>query len=86
MKSSYICCVLFYFIIGHQFEFGNSFKILGIFHTSSRSHFIAGNALMKGLANAGHDVTVMSQFPEKKPIKNYREIDITNPNDAMRSM
>lgn len=31
---------------------------------------------MKGLAAAGHEVTVLSPFPQSKPIKNYRDIHV----------
>lgn len=51
-----------------------SYKILGIFHTVSRSHYYVGSALMKGLAADGHEVTVISPFQEKNPIPNYNEI------------
>lgn len=33
-----------------------SAKILGVFPTSSKSHYIVGSALMKALANKGHEV------------------------------
>ncbi|KAG5880368.1 hypothetical protein JTB14_029494 [Gonioctena quinquepunctata] len=40
------------------------------------SHNIINNALMSGLAEAGHDVTIISPFTEKNPPKNgsWREI------------
>lgn len=53
-----------------------SYKVLGIFHTFSKSHYIAGGALMKGLAAKGHDVTVISPFPQDKPIKNYHDVTV----------
>lgn len=53
----------------------SAYKILGIFPTWARSHFFVGSALMKGLAEKGHQVTVISPFPEKKPIKNWRDIN-----------
>ncbi|CAD7081071.1 unnamed protein product [Hermetia illucens] len=43
----------------------------------AKSHFIVGSALMKGLAEKGHDVSVISPFPLKKPLKNYRDIPTT---------
>ncbi|XP_055904974.1 UDP-glycosyltransferase UGT5-like [Eupeodes corollae] len=56
----------------------NAYKILGISPTMARSHFFVGNALYKGLAEKGHEVTVISPFPLKKPTKNYRDIPSTN--------
>lgn len=53
-----------------------SYKILGIFHTHSKSHYIAGGALMKGLAEKGHDVTVISPFPQDKPLKNFQDVTL----------
>ncbi|GAB0093832.1 hypothetical protein DMENIID0001_090140 [Sergentomyia squamirostris] len=60
-------------------------KILLAFPTPSRSHMIFASALMKGLAAKGHDVTVMSAFPQEKPLKNYRDIVVT-PNDAIKEL
>ncbi|XP_021699050.1 UDP-glucuronosyltransferase 2A3 [Aedes aegypti] len=54
-----------------------SAKILGVFPTSSKSHYIVGSALMKALARKGHEVTVISPFPQQKPMKNYRDITTT---------
>ncbi|XP_055849521.1 UDP-glycosyltransferase UGT5-like [Episyrphus balteatus] len=56
----------------------NAYKILGVFPTMARSHFFVGSALMRGLAEKGHQVTVVSPYPAKKPIKNYR--DVVTPN------
>lgn len=53
-----------------------SYKILGIFHTSSKSHYIAGGALMKGLAEKGHDVTVISPYPQDRPLKNFHDVAV----------
>lgn len=42
----------------------------------AKSHYITGSALMKGLAAAGHEVTVISPFPQTKPLKNFRDIKV----------
>jgi len=52
-------------------------KILGIFPLPGKSHFIVFSALLKEMANRGHQVTVYSPFPEKSPIPNYTNIDTT---------
>uniref|UniRef100_A0A1L8E1B0 Putative udp-glucoronosyl and udp-glucosyl transferase n=2 Tax=Nyssomyia neivai TaxID=330878 RepID=A0A1L8E1B0_9DIPT len=52
-------------------------KILMAFPTPSRSHMIYASAIMKGLAARGHSVTVLSAFPQDKPIPNYRDIKIS---------
>lgn len=36
---------------------------------------------MKALAEAGHDVTVVSHFPIKEPIENYRDEALTGKSD-----
>ncbi|KAJ8918829.1 hypothetical protein NQ315_011115 [Exocentrus adspersus] len=67
-------------------------KILIVFPMTVPSHYILGNALARGLAEAGHDVTMVSPFEEKKPPKNgkYRDVVLTgfaearNGNDLTR--
>lgn len=51
-----------------------SYKILGVFPFPSRSHYHVGHSLMKGLAEDGHEVTVVSAFIQNRPIENYKEI------------
>lgn len=53
-----------------------AYKILSIFPNYARSHWIVGNALMKSLADVGHEVTIISPFLEKNPPKNYRQIQL----------
>lgn len=52
----------------------NGYSILGIFPTFSKSHYILASALMRGLAESGHNVTVISPIQLDKPVPNYREI------------
>lgn len=53
-----------------------AYKILGVFPTLARSHYIVGSALMRGLAEAGHEVTMISPFAEKNPPTNYTEVHL----------
>ncbi|XP_055852083.1 UDP-glycosyltransferase UGT5-like [Episyrphus balteatus] len=62
--------LLFIAIIGGA----NTYKILGIFPSMLKSHFFIGSSLMKGLAEKGHQVTVISPFPQKKPLNNYHDV------------
>lgn len=55
-----------------------AYKFLGILHTSAKSHFIVGSSLMRALAEQGHEVYVMSPFPQKKPIPNYHDVPLTS--------
>ena len=51
-----------------------SYRILGVFPFNAKSHNVVFEALLKGLAKRGHQVDVITQFPLKKDIKNYKEI------------
>lgn len=42
----------------------NGYKILLVFPVPSRSHFNLGSALARGLANAGHDATLLSPYDD----------------------
>ena len=37
----------------------SGYKILGVFHTMAKSHWILGSSLIKGLSNAGHEVIII---------------------------
>lgn len=56
----------------------DSLKILGVFPEPTKSHYAIGEATMKALNEAGHEVTMISAFETKKPIQNYRQIKIKN--------
>lgn len=74
MRSFNITLLVFAIITVHL---SKSARILGIFHATSFSHYILGNALMKGLATKGHDVTIIAAFEEKNPPPNYKQIVLT---------
>lgn len=65
---------------------GYGFKILGVFPTMARSHYITGSGLMKALAAAGNEVTVLTPFRESKPIQNYRIINVDGIIEAMEGI
>lgn len=52
-------------------------RVLGLFPHPGISHFHYFQPIMKGIAEAGHNVTVVSHFPEKKPHSNYRDLPLT---------
>lgn len=54
--------------------FADGLKVLGIVPFISKSHFAIGHAIVKSLHDAGHEVTILSPFPLKKPIANYTDI------------
>lgn len=52
----------------------SAYRILGVFPRVTRSHFIVFESLMRTLAKRGHQVDVVSHYPQKSPIKNYNDI------------
>ncbi|KAH8277483.1 hypothetical protein KR026_011518 [Drosophila bipectinata] len=64
----------FYIITGQAC----GYSYLMVLHTGSKSHHTVGEALAKGLTSAGHEVTIISPFPQKKPHKHL--IDVNTPN------
>lgn len=48
-------------------------RILGLFPHPGVSHFHFFHPVMKALAEAGHEVTVVSHFPSKEKIANYKD-------------
>lgn len=55
----------------------NGLRILGIFPHLGASHFRFFQPIMKRLAEVGHQVTVISAFPEKNPLQNYTDLVLT---------
>ncbi|CAO1423125.1 unnamed protein product [Diamesa serratosioi] len=70
--------VLFLIVISLWLSIANAYKILGVFPLYGKSHFTLGNAVMKTLIDAGHEITMISAFPNKIPQHNYRDISIEN--------
>ncbi|CAH1381348.1 unnamed protein product [Tenebrio molitor] len=68
-------------LVGLLFIFDgvHSARILGVFPGPIPSHYFLSNSLMKGLAEKGHDVTMISPFVDKIPPKNgsYTNIVLT---------
>ncbi|XP_057336616.1 UDP-glucosyltransferase 2-like isoform X5 [Microplitis mediator] len=52
------------------------YRILGIFPLNARSHMMFHEQVSKGLARRGHQVDVISTFPQKKPHANYTDLPI----------
>ncbi|XP_050344526.1 UDP-glycosyltransferase UGT5-like isoform X3 [Nymphalis io] len=49
-------------------------NILAVFPYEGRSHFLVFESLLKELAGKGHNLTVISYFPQENAIPNYRDI------------
>lgn len=74
MFKIFLICVLTLFLTT---SFAYCSRILGVFPYPSKSHHILGKCLLKALAKKGHQVTMMSPFPEEDLITNYRQIELT---------
>lgn len=62
---------LFLLLRSHTSESAN---ILGLFIHPAISHFKAFQPLLRGLADRGHNVVVVSHFSEQNRPENYREL------------
>ncbi|CAG9788158.1 unnamed protein product [Diatraea saccharalis] len=56
--------------------YSGSLKILGIFPYHGKSHFIVARVFLLELARRGHDITVISYYPEKDAPQNYHDIEL----------
>lgn len=52
-------------------------NILGVFPINGRSHWVVYESLLKALAARGHNVTVITSFPQKTPVANFTDIDVS---------
>ncbi|XP_023297572.1 UDP-glycosyltransferase UGT5-like [Lucilia cuprina] len=52
-------------------------KILGLFPHPGVSHFHFFHPILRGLAERGHEVTVVSHFPDKSPPIGYQDVPLT---------
>lgn len=63
----------------------NGHRILGLFPHPGLSHFHFFQPVMKALAEAGHEVTVVSHFPSDEPIENYKDESLQGATDGMKN-
>ncbi|XP_011297292.1 UDP-glucuronosyltransferase 1-9 [Fopius arisanus] len=54
----------------------SALRVLGVFPLPGKSHFILAENLLKEMARRGHSVDMVSHFPTKNPIPNYRDISL----------
>lgn len=73
MMNSLILLFLVFFI-----STSSGYKILGILPFCSNSHYNIGFSILKTLVDAGHEITAISPYPRKQPIKNYTDIDASS--------
>lgn len=63
-----------FLLVLSAFDIIDGAKVLGVLPFGTKSHFAIGHAIVKALVDAGHEATVISPYPMKKPMKNYRDI------------
>lgn len=68
--------VITFFVVFFIIPWTYCYNILVIFPIPARSHFYSSGRLLKALAQKGHKMTVISYFPLKETISNYRDIEI----------
>lgn len=54
----------------------SGYKILGLFPHPATSHFNVFQPILRRLATDGHEVTVVSHFPDPDPPKNYEDLTL----------
>lgn len=52
------------------------YNILVVFPHFGKSHFLVFEPLFEKLNTLGHNLTVLSYFPRKKVLPNYRDVDL----------
>ncbi|XP_054084684.1 UDP-glucosyltransferase 2-like [Zeugodacus cucurbitae] len=59
-------------------RFTESAKILAVFPFTGPSQYMCVQSYLKTLAARGHEITSVSAFPQKSPLKNFRDITLIN--------
>lgn len=70
MKIVFILLPILLFFVNSN----DAYRILVVFPAPAYSHYALGSRLAKGLAEKGHDITMIAPYKEKNPPKFYREI------------
>ena len=74
MKS--IKSLIAIFLICSAFQNVEPAKILSIFGHIGKSHFDSYKPYLEQLAIKGHEIVSISHFPRKKPLQNFKDIDL----------
>ncbi|XP_058459805.1 UDP-glucosyltransferase 2-like [Malaya genurostris] len=85
MKASFIILAVFCPLMV-LFGAVESSRILCIDPSPGKSHVIVAQVLLKGLAERGHEITMVSPFKLSKPVKNFREIVVPVDDFLIRQM
>lgn len=70
------CLSVLFFLALFSVWSADGARILGLFPLNAKSHFVMFQQVMRGLADKGHQVDVLSVFPQKKPYPNYTDLSL----------
>ncbi|KAJ8924523.1 hypothetical protein NQ315_007321 [Exocentrus adspersus] len=62
------------FVISEILVLARCKKILGIYSHPGKSHQVLGEVILKKLAERGHNITMVSAYPLKTPVENYKDV------------
>jgi glucuronosyltransferase len=68
--------VVILFVVTFKIQQLSAARILALVSARAESHFPMFETLLKALASKGHEVVVVSHFPQKIPVKNYKDISV----------
>lgn len=63
-----------------------SYNILGVFPYEGKSHFMLFEPYLREIAARGHNLTVISHFPQKTPIENYHDISLAGKSKVLEAV
>lgn len=75
---------LLVFLIVQVVSHASCHKILGVFPFGAKSHYVIGEAVMRALHEAGHEVTMISVYELNEPMPMYNQIKIEDLNKRMK--
>lgn len=82
---SYLNLLLVICLLGFG-QHATGYKVLGLFPHPGLSHFNFFQPILRGLAEAGHEVTVIGHFPEKNPPENYKDLPLDSTSNLVASV
>lgn len=71
-------CYKLFFIFLSSVYFIQAAKILAFFPLGGASHFNIPEVIFKALAARGHNITLVSSYPQRPPIPNINDIDVSS--------
>lgn len=60
-------------------------KVFAVFPLGTHSHFAVGEAILKALWEVGHEITLVSPFPQKTKLEKFRDISTVDTLEKFRN-